>query len=76
VNIRGVADLDLARVCAGPKTPSSSAWEDGSAVQDPEDARRWRDAGLSRVGGTLAGIRSKLDYLTGLGVTALWISPS
>ncbi|RMD71737.1 MAG: alpha-amylase, partial [Gammaproteobacteria bacterium] len=26
-------------------------------------------------GGTLQGIRSKLDYLQGLGVTALWISP-
>ncbi len=112
MDIRSVADLDLARVCAGPKTPSPSAWEDevlyfllidrfsdgredlpgaldqippgtgmftpadnGSAVQDPGDARRWRDAGLSRVGGTLAGIRSKLDYLTKLGVTALWISP-
>jgi glycosidase len=26
-------------------------------------------------GGTIAGIRSKLDYLNGLGVTTLWIGP-
>jgi glycosidase len=37
--------------------------------------RAWMEAGLRFNGGTLRGIRSKLDYLQGLGVTALWINP-
>jgi len=37
---------------------------------------RWAESGASRwQGGTLAGVTSKLDYLKGLGVTALWLSP-
>ena len=37
---------------------------------------RWAQAGRDRVqGGTIAGIRSKLDYLKGLGVTTLWVGP-
>lgn len=37
---------------------------------------RWAESGASRwQGGTLAGVRSKLDYLKNLGVTALWLSP-
>lgn len=37
---------------------------------------RWADSGAHRwQGGTLRGVRSKLDYLAGLGVTAVWISP-
>lgn len=37
---------------------------------------RWAESGGSRYqGGNLAGIRSKLDYLQNLGVTALWIGP-
>jgi glycosidase len=40
-----------------------------------EDKVAWMAAGNSFVGGTLSGIRSKLDYLQGLGVTTLWISP-
>lgn len=43
---------------------------------DPgENARQWRDAGDGYVGGQLKGITSKLGYLHGLGVTALWIGP-
>jgi glycosidase len=32
-------------------------------------------AGTRFSGGTLKGIESKLDYLKGLGVTALWVGP-
>jgi glycosidase len=37
---------------------------------------RWAESGAHRwQGGTLEGVRSKLDYLAGLGVTAIWLSP-
>jgi glycosidase len=35
----------------------------------------WMQAGNVFQGGTIAGIASKLDYLRGLGATALWIGP-
>ena len=46
-----------------------------NAVQTPSDAARWRDAGGGYVGGTLAGVTSKLGYLKRMGVTAIWLSP-
>jgi glycosidase len=39
------------------------------------DLSAWRQAGKVFQGGTLQGITSKLDYLHGLGVTALWVGP-
>lgn len=37
---------------------------------------RWAESGADRwQGGTLAGVRSRLDYLKRLGVTAIWLSP-
>jgi glycosidase len=39
------------------------------------DRRAWMEAGKRFQGGTLKGIASKLDYLKGLGVTALWVGP-
>lgn len=66
---------DLAGVPAAGSTPRFTAADDGNAVTTDADAARWRDAGLARVGGTLRGVRSKLGYLTRLGVGALWISP-
>lgn len=39
------------------------------------DRRAWMSAGTDFVGGTLRGIRTKLAYLQGLGVTTLWIGP-
>jgi glycosidase len=37
---------------------------------------QWQASGADRFqGGTLKGVRSKLDYLTKLGVTTLWIAP-
>ena len=48
----------------------------GPGTSDPDqNARYWRDAGDVYVGGQLKGITSKLGYLHGLGVTALWIGP-
>ncbi|MBD2682844.1 MULTISPECIES: alpha-amylase family glycosyl hydrolase [Nostoc] len=40
-----------------------------------KDKATWMAAGRKSAGGTLRGIRSKLDYLQRLGVTALWIGP-
>jgi glycosidase len=56
-------------------TPMYSTADNGNAVTTPGDAAAWRNAGTQFVGGSLAGIRSKLGYLSRLGVTALWISP-
>ena len=46
-----------------------------NAVRTEADAARWRDAGGRYVGGTLAGVTSKLGYLKRMGVTAIWLSP-
>ena len=46
-----------------------------NAVQTPADAVLWRDAGAGYVGGTLAGVTTKLGYVKRMGVTALWLSP-
>ena len=39
------------------------------------DKAAWMAAGTRFNGGTIKGIKSKLDYLQGLGVTTLWINP-
>ncbi|MDX8404569.1 MAG: alpha-amylase family glycosyl hydrolase [Mariprofundus sp.] len=39
------------------------------------DRRAWMQAGKRFQGGNLKGIKSKLDYLQGLGMTTLWIGP-
>jgi glycosidase len=56
-------------------TPPFDSSANGNAVVTPQDAARWRDAGTQFVGGTIAGIESKLGYLQRLGVTAIWLSP-
>jgi glycosidase len=61
----------------------SDGLEDGREMYDPdeperfqsEDIEAWMKAGTRFAGGTLNGIRSKLDYLQGLGITTLWINP-
>ena len=40
-----------------------------------DGGRRWIDEGLRWQGGTFNGIKSKLDYIKGLGVTTLWLTP-
>ena len=37
--------------------------------------KAWADSGKRWQGGTLNGIRGRLDYLRGLGVSTLWIGP-
>lgn len=37
--------------------------------------RDWAESGKRWQGGTINGVRGRLDYLRGLGVTALWIGP-
>ena len=67
------------RDITGAPLPGSTALlteaDKGNALVSADSAADWRSAGLGFVGGTLAGVRSKLGYLSRLGVTALWISP-
>src|SRR3954452_20216360 len=37
--------------------------------------QQWAESGKRWQGGTLGGIRGRLDYLEQLGITALWIGP-
>jgi glycosidase len=41
-----------------------------------QDKQAWMSAGLRFTGGTLQGVRSKLDYLQALGITGLWLNPA
>src|SRR5262249_13020686 len=56
-------------------TPLFQPADNGNAVGTDADAAAWRDAGKIFVGGTLAGVESKLGYLQRMGVTAVWLSP-
>lgn len=56
-------------------TPLFQPADAGNALQTPEEARQWHEAGGRWVGGTLPGLTSKIGYLQRLGVTALWVSP-
>lgn len=56
-------------------TPAFAPEDDGNAVRTEADAKQWREAGSSWVGGNLKGLTSKLGYLKRLGITAVWISP-
>lgn len=46
-----------------------------SAGRPGWDWKRWADSGKLWQGGTIDGIRGRLDYLQGLGVSALWVGP-
>lgn len=37
--------------------------------------KKWADSGKRWQGGTINGIRGRLDYLKGLGVTTIWVGP-
>lgn len=56
----------------------SNLLRDRPDAQDGQAWRwdRWAQSGGERFqGGTIGGVRSKLDYLAGLGVSAIWLSP-
>lgn len=58
--------LDRAALATARARPNGAPWR----------WDEWARSGAERFqGGTLAGVRSKLDYLAGLGVTTLWLSP-
>jgi glycosidase len=67
-NEDGYRDND-GNVVAGT-TPPLTPEDRGTA-----DRAVWDDAGRRFVGGTLAGLTSKMGYLARLGVTAVWVSP-
>ena len=71
---KGYRDLNGNVVSTGT-TPLFQPADALNAVQTEADAARWRDAGGRYVGGTLAGVTSKLGYLKRMGVTAIWLSP-
>ncbi len=73
-NETGYRDLNGNVVSTGTTPPFQPA-DALNAVQTEADAARWRDAGGRYVGGTLAGVTSKLGYLARMGVTAVWLSP-
>jgi alpha-amylase len=52
-------------------------FHDGADRPKRRQAERTKgfDVGGVRYGGTLAGVRKNLDYIAGLGCTAIWISP-
>jgi glycosidase len=56
-------------------TPLFTPADNSNAAGNDADAKAWRDAGATFVGGNLAGVESKLGYLQRLGVTAVWLSP-
>ncbi len=59
----------------GGGTPPFQPGDRDNAVQTAADRQAWFEAGGRFVGGTLAGLHSKIGYLARLGVTAIWISP-
>ena len=46
-----------------------------NAVKTPGDAKKWREAGDTFVGGNIQGLTGKLGYLKRLGITTVWVSP-
>ena len=73
-NETGYKDVEGAVVTSG-STPPFVTTDAGNAVNTPQAASAWSDAGGRFVGGTLKGLQSKLGYLRRLGITAIWISP-
>lgn len=57
--------LDTAAITALRQAPGRPGW----------NWQAWAESGKRWQGGTIAGIRSKLPYLNGLGVTGLWVGP-
>ena len=62
---------DLSGSPVSGSTPLFTSSDNGNAITSDADAENWRTSGVQFAGGTLAGIRSKLGYLSRLGATAL-----
>jgi len=60
---------------ANGTTPLFTVNDNGNAVASEQDANAWSDAGNNFTGGNLKGLTNKIDYLKGLGITTIWISP-
>jgi glycosidase len=71
---KGYRDLSGNVVTSGT-TPLFAPANNKNAIQNEADARQWREAGTRYVGGSLAGLKSKIGYLKRLGVTTVWVSP-
>ena len=63
------------RFSDGQETTRPAFDRDDPAQHAATSKGAWMRAGNDFQGGTIAGIASKLDYLRGLGATALWIGP-
>jgi len=48
---------------------------DPLTAAEPADRESWFEAGKRWCGGTIAGMKEKLGYLSRLGITAVWVSP-
>jgi len=74
--------ITFAAMAATTQAGDTNYWKSKSIYQVLTD-RFWRDSGDSNVctnlsqycGGTFKGIEEKLDYITGMGFDAIWISP-
>jgi len=85
---RAVVIVCLAIACADALTPSPEDWRDrvlyqivtdrfdnGDPTNDTVEGHFDPDSSWSIHGGDFAGIVRRLDYLTSLGIGAIWISP-
>jgi len=69
-------DWDIAeRAVKQESTPLFTIGQTGNAIRTEAEASHWREAGKRWCGGTISGLRSKLGYLSRLGITTIWLSP-
>ena len=77
-----LSKITLATLAATTQAGDTNYWKQRAVYQVLTD-RFWRDSGDKSVctnlsqycGGTFKGIEEKLDYITGMGFDAIWISP-
>ena len=63
------------RFSNGKESKPFALSDNGNAIRNQTDNENWQKAGNKFCGGTINGIISKLDYLKGLGISAIWVSP-
>lgn len=71
---RGCVD-NFGQIVVDGSIPPFTTDQTGNAVQAEAEATHWRESGNNWCGGTINGIRSKLGYLSRLGITTIWLSP-